>query len=183
MQRRAILCLQASLAVASCLPASAWSDTSMPAEIRQAQPQAKLRGHTTIRFFGLDIYHARLWADASFELAHFDRHAFALELEYRRKLGGKPIAQRSISEMRRQAGFKADKAPQWESALEALFPDVAPGERLVGLHLPGLGARYFHNGRLLGELPDPELARLFFGIWLSPETSEPQARCALAGCP
>jgi hypothetical protein len=41
--------------------------------------------------------------------------------------------------------------------------------------------RFFVNGRLGGELRDTEFARFFFGIWLSPQTSEPSLRQALLG--
>ena len=33
--------------------------------------------------------------------------------------------------------------------------------------------------KVVGEVADPEFARLFFGIWLSPNTSEPSLRQAL----
>lgn len=33
--------------------------------------------------------------------------------------------------------------------------------------------------KVVGEVADPEFARLFFGIWLSPNTSEPALRQAL----
>ena len=46
----------------------------------------------------------------------------------------------------------------------------------AGAALPGTGARFFHNGTLRGEVRDAEFARLFFGIWLSPNTSG--RRCA-----
>jgi len=63
--------------------------------------------------------------------------------------------------------------------MTALFPDVRDRDRLTGVQLPGQGARFFFNGTLRGELADAEFARLFFGIWLSPRTSEPALRAAL----
>ena len=36
---------------------------------------------------------------------------------------------------------------------------------------------------LVGEVPDAEFARLFFGIWLSPQTSEPGLRAELIAAP
>ena len=39
------------------------------------------------------------------------------------------------------------------------------------------------QGRTVGEVADAEFARLFFGIWLSPRTSEPQLRQALLALP
>lgn len=154
-----------------------------PAEIAQAQPQAQLSGRSTLRFLGLAIYEARLWAGPDFALARYARHPFALELQYQRSLKGRLIAQRSLDEMRRQPDFPEHQAGAWSEQMQALFPDVAPGDRITGEHLPGSGARFWFNGRPLGEVRDAQFARLFFGIWLSPATSEPQARCALAACP
>jgi hypothetical protein len=63
--------------------------------------------------------------------------------------------------------------------MRALFPDVKAGDRITGVHLPGTGAQFWSNGRRLGEIRDSTFAKLFFGIWLAPQTSEPQLRQAL----
>jgi hypothetical protein len=47
------------------------------------------------------------------------------------------------------------------------------------VHVPGSGARFYLNGRLRGELADDNFSRLFFGIWLSPKTSQPAMRATL----
>ena len=44
---------------------------------------------------------------------------------------------------------------------------------------PGEGALFLTNGRPTGKVPDPAFARLFFGIWLAGDTSEPAMRTAL----
>ena len=62
-----------------------------------------------------------------------------------------------------------------------MLPDVRSGDRLVGVYLPGQGAVFRSGGRVLGRVDDAEFARLFFGIWLSPQTSEPGLRQALVG--
>lgn len=155
---------------------------SVPAEVQAAQPQAQLQGTTTLRFLGLPIYDARLWAAPGFALEQFTQRPFLLELQYRRALSGARIAERSIREMRRQSGFDTAAASAWQAQLARLIPDVAAGDRLTGAYTPGGGARFWHNGRALGQLDDPLLARLFFGIWLSPQTSEPALRCELAAC-
>jgi len=41
--------------------------------------------------------------------------------------------------------------------------------------------RFFHNGALRSELRDTDFTRRFFGIWLSPQTSEPKLRQSLLG--
>ncbi|MDT8990417.1 chalcone isomerase family protein [Curvibacter sp. APW13] len=153
-----------------------------PAEVVQVQPQAVLSGRSTLRVLGLAIYDARLWVSRDFALPSYVQHPFALELQYQRSLKGRLIAQRSLAEMRRQRDFPEPQATTWGEQMQALFPDVGPGDRITGEYLPGSGARFWFNGRLLGEVRDAQFAKLFFGIWLSPETSEPQARCALAAC-
>lgn len=153
-----------------------------PPEVRQSQPQAALHGQAMLRFLGMDIYEARLWAQDAFALERYAQQPFALELQYRKSLSGRLIAQRSVTEMRRQSDFDPKRAPDWQSQMQTLFPDVKPGDRITGLFALGGGTRFFFNGRLLGEVSDPLFARLFFGIWLSPETSEPEMRCALARC-
>ncbi len=152
-----------------------------PAELTADLPQARLQGSGRLRFMGLRVYDVRLWAGASPVGTQWAGLPLALELEYARKLDGAQIAERSLVEMRRQAEPAADTAERWLAAMKTIFPDVREGDRIMGVHLPGQGARFFHNGTLRGEVRDTEFARLFFGIWLSPRTSEPALREALLG--
>lgn len=152
-----------------------------PPEVSTAVGEARLQGRGTMRFFGLPVYEARLWAAADFDPRRYEAHAFALELEYARKLGGTAIAQRSIAEMRRAGDFDEGQAQSWQAALVRAFPDVAPGDRLTGVRLTGGATRFFHNGRPTSTVEDPAFARLFFGIWLAATTSEPGLRRQLIG--
>lgn len=146
---------------------------------RSPLPGARLAGRGLLRFWGLEVYQASLWVAPGFSPLAFADHPFALELEYRRAFQAGSIAERSLQEMRRQAPISEEQARRWQLALQQLLPDVKPGDRIVGLHRPGKGARFEQGGRLLGEIADPEFARLFFGIWLSSATSAPALRDAL----
>ena len=152
-----------------------------PYEVAAAVAGARLQGRGTQRFFGLPVYEARLWVTSDFEPRRYEAHAFALELEYARKLGGAVIAQRSIAEMRRAGGLDDGRAQAWQAAMAHAFPDVVPGDRLTGVRLPGVATRFFHNGRPTSAVEDPAFARLFFGIWLAATTSEPGLRRQLIG--
>ena len=57
-------------------------------------------------------------------------------------------------------------------------PNVKDGDFIIGEYVPG-SARFYFNGRLLGEVADADFARLFFGIWLDAKTSAPELRAAL----
>jgi hypothetical protein len=130
-------------------------------------------------FWGFEVYQASLWITPGFSPGSYAQSCFALELAYLRDLKGADIAKRSVAEMRRQVTLSHEQQSTWENQMRALFPDVKSGERITGVHQPGKGAVFWHNERRLGEIRDPDFAKLFFGIWLSEQTSEPQLRQAL----
>lgn len=154
-----------------------------PANDTVAQ-QAGLRpaGAGLMRVWGLSVYRARLWVAPDFEPLRWPAAALLLELEYLRHFSGSAIAERSLQEMRRQARLDEAQAARWQRALAALLPDVAPGDRLLGWHRPQQGALFLRgSGERLGEIADAAFARLFFGIWLSDQSSAPELRQALLG--
>jgi hypothetical protein len=154
---------------------------ALPAEVAAELPGARLQGNGRLRFFGLHVYDARLWVGDGFVAARYAEQPLALELEYARTLYGRLIAERSLTEMQRVGGFDAATGERWLAAMAQIFPDVAAGDRIVGLHRPGESARFFVNGRSRGEVRDADFARRFFGIWLAPQTSEPALRESLLG--
>jgi hypothetical protein len=169
------------LAAAAMWATVAHAQTAAPAELATDLPGARLQGSGRLRFLGLRIYDARLWMAAQPVGKDFGASPFALEIEYARELKGEQIAERSLAEMRRQGDIAEPLAARWLTTLKQLIPDVKGGDRITGVHLPGAGARIYLNGSLRGEPRDTEFARLFFGIWLSPRTSEPTLRDALLG--
>ena len=153
----------------------------------QTQPRAqppelldwRLQGQGQMRFFGLLIYDIRLWTRDKLEATNWDTQPVALELEYARSLSGAEIAKRSLVEMRRQAEITAAQARNWLTEMEAAFPDVKSGDRISGIHAPASNTDFYVNGRLQRRIADADFSRLFFGIWLSPQSSEPNLRSKL----
>lgn len=184
--RGAFACAGLYLALAlacTALPAAASpaAAASPPAEVTAALPAARLVGQGTLRWFGLSVYEARLWAGDGFDPQHFDAHPFALELRYQRRLDGATIADRALDEMRRGGPIAEPDAAAWRSAMRAAFPDISPGDRLTGVHDPAQGTRFHFNGRVTGTIGDSVFARRFYAVWLGPHTSQPALRAALVG--
>jgi len=150
-----------------------------PLELRANLPVAALLGQATMRVWGFDVYQASLWVAPGFDAANYTQHPFALELSYLRDFAGADIAKRSLSEMRRQGPIDSAVEARWEAQMRAVFPNVKARDRITGIHQPGFGAVFLGNGRPLGDIRDPAFAKAFFGIWLSPQTSEPRLRTAL----
>lgn len=149
--------------------------TGVPAPLADV----RLAGQGTLRFLGFEIYRAQLWVSPGFDASDYAARPLALELHYRRDFTAEVIAKRSIEEMRRVGSFTAVQATRWQQALQAALPDVKSGDQLTGIYRPGAGAVFQMDGQVVGEVRDPEFSRLFFGIWLSPRTSEPALRQAL----
>lgn len=151
----------------------------MRAELDTALPQHRLIGKSRLTVWGFEVYDARLWALPSFKPDNLPAHPFALELAYLRDFASRDIAERSITEMRRTATITDEQAAAWVRDMLRVIPDIKKGDRVMGIHKPAVGAQLWVNSKLSGEIRDVEFARLFFGIWLSPKTSEPKMRKAL----
>ena len=168
-------------AAVACAAATATAQVAGPGALL---PSAQQAGQQRLRFWGLDVYDARLWVVPGFRQSEFARHGFALELSYLRPFSANDIATRSLAEMERAGGVGQEDAKRWHMALATVLPDVKSGDRLMGIHRPGRGALFLLNGQAVGEIADARFAELFFGIWLAASTSEPRLRQALlAGTP
>ena len=166
MQRRAVLA-----AIALCTLAHAAPELA----------GLTLRGQARFRFLGLHVYDIRLWSAAPVTAASWQEQPLTLEIEYARSLDGAEIARRSLKEMGRQASIGDAQAQAWLADMQAAFPDVKAGDRISGSFEPGMAVQFFINGQPRRRVADAAFARLFFGIWLSPQTSEPGLREQLLG--
>ena len=180
----AAVCMHAALAQpAAGSDASAAAGVAQPADARPelsvALPQGRRIGAGRLTVMGFQVYDARLWAQPGFSAANYDRAPLALELSYLRDFKAQEVAERSIKEIRRSKPVSDAQAARWIADMLRVIPDVRKGDRVMGVHQPGMGAAFWVNGKNTGEVQDAEFARLFFGIWLSPNTSEPKLREAL----
>ncbi len=163
---------------------NSWAQTltTVPAEVRAALPDAVAVGTSRLRVWGFQVYDATLWAAPGFQPSAYAKQSFALELRYLRDFSSADIARRSIDEMRRSASIDEAQSQRWQAAMRGVFPDVKAGDRITGIYrapsadAPVASASFVYNGQPTGQIRDGDFAPLFFGIWLSPKTSEPAMR-------
>jgi hypothetical protein len=160
---------------------AATAATQPPRDIAQALDQVRKLGQSRLVVFGFNIYDAKLWAQDGFAAANYANSAFALDLRYLRNFSGNSIAERSLKEMRNIEAVSDAKAQEWLDQMRKTFPDIKKGDHLIGIHRTDGSASFLLNGKQIGEVRDTEFNRLFFGIWLSPRTSEPKMRRELIG--
>jgi hypothetical protein len=168
MRRPVVVCLLALLAsVASAGP------TGVPVPFEPVQV-----GQGTLRYLGLRIYDATLWAPPG---GWHEEGSYVLELTYARGIASTRLAASTVEEIRRQHLLSATQLQAWEQRLQALFPDVEPGDRLAAIRIPGQGIAFHAGGRSLGRIEDEWFADAFFGIWLGADTRKPDLRARLLG--
>jgi hypothetical protein len=150
---------------------------ALPAGVVARAPGLELRGRHRFRYLLVPVYDAALWARGAWS----HESPFALDIRYARAIRGRDLTARSVQEMRRQGQADEARLARWAAAMDAVFPDIRPGDRLVGLNEPGVGVRFHDGRRFLGTIADPGFARAFFDIWLGEATSEPAMRRDLLG--
>ncbi len=177
--RDACLCFVILFGFLSAQPASA---QSAPDYLRAILLDARLQGSGTFTWFGLKIYTAELWSEKSGVMPdQLTTNSFALDLHYARTLNGEKIAVASIDEIKKLRIGNPAKHAAWLTSMKSLFPDVEKGTHLTGIYAPGKATQFFRDGKLIGEIEDPEFGPAFFAIWLDKKTSEPKLRLSLLG--
>lgn len=172
--------MAALMAVASPAVAGDWcgrSGSHLPDAVQRALPGLELRGEGQLRWFGLIAYRARLWTQRGVEPGR----PLALEILYARNFRGQQLAERSVDEMRHTGAGTDAQRQRWAAAMASTFRDVGPGDCILAAALGDGTTEFFINGTALGTIADPEFGRAFFGIWLSPATSQPVLRSQLLG--
>ncbi len=189
-KRRQWIAKGVAWAIGGLTQAGAWAQTQpaaasglaiLPTEWAWAWQQIQWQGSARLTVWGLHVYDAQLWVQPGWTAERYAQTPLILDLLYARSLSGERIAERSLTEMNRNPRANPALGGMWLKQMKALFPDVKAGDRLTGWLIPGVGARFALNRRALGEVLDPLFAELFFGIWLAPQTSEPELRRALMG--
>lgn len=155
----------------------------MPPEARLLGNAVRLQGQMRFRYWGFHVYDAQLFVLPGFDPARPLSQPLALSLTYARALDAQDIATRSLQEIARQVSVSDIQSNRWMLLLRRVLKNVTPGDRLTGVYRPDAPTAFFHNGEPTGEFSDAELATLFFGIWLAPQTSQPALRRALLALP
>lgn len=144
-----------------------------PSEVAAYIKAERPYGAATLKKFVFHVYDAELWTDA----AEWNmKKPFALRLSYAMNFTGRDLAQRSIDEMNGQKKLTAVQKKDYFQQLDLLFPDVSKGDTITAIYLPAKGTRIYHNGSYISSITDVGFSARFIGIWMSPETSEPEVR-------
>ena len=166
-------------ALSAAVPAFAAKadEAPKPAEITKVIKADTPYGAGSMRMLFMSAYDATLWTDA----AHWSMQTpFAISMTYHFACDASDIVDRAISEMSHANPTLSEATlERYRSLIAGLFPGVKSGDEMTALSTPDGTVRFFHDGRQTGQVKDTSFAQAFFGIWLSPDTSEPGMRAGL----
>lgn len=144
----------------------------------------QMQGSGALRFFGFKAYDANLWTASPGPAAvnpFAAKSLYALEIVYNTGIKAEEIVNVSLVEMARLRRLTDAQVKAWTAEMQRTFPPVVSGDRLTGLHVPGVGTRFFFNSRLISEINDAAFGDAFFAIWLDEGTKRPDLRKQLLG--
>lgn len=157
----------------AAVAAPALAAAPLPPVVCQRLTNCQLIGKGMLTWWGLRVYEASLWGPK--ELRQ-QPSSYTLAIRYLRHIKGEQLTNTSIDQMQRMGMRDAATLSRWRVAMLKLFPDVAPEDRLIGVHHPQQGAIFYLGDRYLGVVEDVEFARYFFAIWLGERAYSSQLR-------
>jgi hypothetical protein len=147
-----------------------------PAEIASVIHASQPYGSGKYAVLFITAYDAEVWTDA----AQWSMNApFALTLRYHIGFSSDYLINRSLREMRHVNPALSDADIARYKKAMAFFAPASSGDEMTMLYQPGQPTRFFKNGAPTGEISEPGFAQDFFGVWLSPNTSDPDLRASL----
>lgn len=156
------------------------AEPRLPAALAVEAPGLKRFSEVRFVKYLFHVYDAALWTPGA---RWSPREPYALEIRYAIGVTAADLARRSVEEMRAQGVGDEARLAAWEAQMRRVFPDIRPGDRLVGLALPGREARFYAGERLAGVVADGDFTDAFFAIWLGERSREPQMRRSLLRLP
>ena len=120
----------------------------------------------------MSVYEASFWSDSG----DWKKAPYALSITYAMNFSAQELADRTLTEMQNVSDKPEDVLKSYTDQLAKLWPNVASGDRITAVALSNGRTAFYHNGHALGTISDPAFTPVFFGVWLSSKTSEPELR-------
>ncbi|MEL5848974.1 MAG: chalcone isomerase family protein [Candidatus Igneacidithiobacillus chanchocoensis] len=159
------------------LAPKAWAatvDVPLPSSVYAAAPGLHLLGAGKLYWFLFHVYNAALYVDGDGYAPQ--SRPFALAINYKRDFSSKELAKTSLQEMDRLSHPDPALRQRFATDLARAFPNVRPGDEIVGLCVPQHYTAFYFNGKLYSKIDNPPFCPAFFGIWLDSQTKVPGLR-------
>ena len=151
------------------LPAWAWA-AGKPPELQSAIASDKPVGQASLSKLFLHVYDASFWSDSG----GWSKPPYALVITYDMHVSSDDLADRTYEEMKHVSNQPDGTLTHDADLLRRIYPSVSAGDRITAVQKDAATTLFYYNGKPIGKVTDANFAQAFFGIWLSPKSSEPE---------
>lgn len=150
------------------LPTLAFAE-GKPPELQAVIAQKLPVGQASLSKLFFHVYDVSFWSDSH----GWSKPPYALVVTYDMDFTSTELVDRTYEEMQLVSNQPDTRLAHYADLLRGIYPSVSSGDRITALQKDRTTTVFYYNGKKLGKITDPEFAKSFFGIWLSPKSSEP----------
>jgi hypothetical protein len=171
------------LALIGCLsgPWGGVAAAELPALVQQQAYALRPVGSGELRWLGFPIYDAGLWTTSGTYAGFGPVETVALSLDYQRAFSREELLEITETAWRKLGRPDDARREAWLADLERIWSDVAPGDNVTTVVVPGGPTRFYDRHRRFGEVGDPAFGPAFLAIWLDPRSVVRDLRVQLLG--
>ena len=148
-----------------------FASAAKPPEISPMIHAASPVGSAEMNKLFIHVYDASFWSDSGAMKA-----PYALSITYDMDFSKGDLIGRTVTELKHISNLPDDKLQQYAKQLTTIWPDISKGDRITAFTPDTKKTVFYYNGKNIGQIVDADFSAAFFGIWLSPKSSEPQMR-------
>jgi hypothetical protein len=163
------------------LAGGAAAASSLPDPVVDSRYALRMVGAGELRWLGFPIYDASLWTSSGRHAGFTAGETVALSLWYRRSFTRDELLKVTDTAWRKLGQGDPAQRERWLAQLRGIWTDVAPGQNVTTVVLPGGPTRFYDQRGRFGELDDPAFGPAFLSIWLDPRSVVSDLRIRLLG--
>jgi hypothetical protein len=159
------------------------SASSLPDPVVDNRYPLRMVGAGELRWMGFPIYDASLWTSSGRHAGFTADQTVALSLWYRRSFTRDDLLKVTETAWRKLGQVDPAQRQRWLAELRGFWTDVAPGQNVTTVVLPGGATRFYDQRGRFGQVDDPAFGPAFLSIWLDPGSVVSDLRIRLLGGP
>jgi len=157
------------------------SASSLPEPVVDSRYPLRMVGAGELRWLGFPIYDASLWTSSGRHAGLTTDETVALSLWYRRSFTRDELLKVTETAWRKLGQVDPAQRERWLAQLRGIWTDVAPGQNVTTVVLPGGPTRFYDQRGRFGQVDDPAFGPAFLSIWLDPRSVVNDLRIRLLG--
>ncbi len=154
---------------------------SLPEPVVEQGYPLRMVGAGELRWLGLAIYEASLWTSTGRYAGFGPGETVALSLDYQRAFKRDALIGITETAWRRLGHPDAARRERWLAELRRGWSDVAAGQNVTTVVIPGGPTHFYDRGGRFARVDDPDFGPAFLAIWLDPRSVVAELRIQLLG--